>query len=181
MVDRVELLGVLIRSGEPSAARVVKIHQQLDKALSIALEEISLDKARDLSGSERGELVNTLRSILTIADLKKVAKVWEPKRKIDGSASQTEVAEALVALLQGERDPYVSCTTFTLAQARVLGHDERRALGDSIARWAPEADLRKLAKKWDKNNDVLADMNLSKLRLALLALLQERAEPAKNR
>jgi hypothetical protein len=108
------------------------------------------------------------------------ARRRRPKRKIDGSASQTEVAEALVALLQGEREPYVSCTTFTLAQARVLGHSEKRALGDSIAQWAPEADLRKLAKKWDKNNDALADMTLSKLRSALLALLQERAEPAKN-
>lgn len=181
MVDRVELLGVLIRSGEPSADRVAKIHQQLDKALSIALEEISLEKARDLSGSERAELVNTLRSILTIADLKKIAKIWEPKRRIDGSASQTEVAEALVALLQGEREPYASCTAFTLAQARALEHGERRDLGESIARWAPEADLRKLAKKWDKNNHALADMTLSKLRSALLALLQERAEPAKNK
>jgi hypothetical protein len=176
MVDRVGLLEVVVTQASFSAAQAVELNRQLDRALAIALAELSLQAARALPERQRSELESTLRDILTIADLRKVARTWEPERRIDSDESQTEVTDRLVELLNGRREPYVPFTS-TLEQARALGDRQKADLRDSIARLAPAADLKRLAAKWDRNNRALTSAARSTLAAGLLALLAGRTEP----
>lgn len=178
MVDRVGLLAVIASRAGLSAVQVTHFNRQLDKALAIALAELSLEDARVLAPRERGELERALRDILTFPELRKVAKRWEPHRKIDSDVSQTEITEALTGLLHAKREPYAPCTS-TLAQARALGERQKADLRDSI-RLAPAGDLRKLAKKWDKANGALASAVRASLERELLSLLDGKTEPLKG-
>jgi hypothetical protein len=146
-----------------SATQAAQLNRQLVRALAIALSEIDFRKARALPAATR-------------ADLEKVSRRWEPQRRLDPAATQTEITDSLVALLHGTREPYVPCTR-TLAQARALPDTDRAALTASIARWAPAMDLRKLATRWDRNKMPLASGARTALATGLLALLQGRAEP----
>jgi hypothetical protein len=176
MVDRVEVLSVLPNRGSLPAVPEVEFHKLLDKAIAVALSELGLQDARQLPTQDRAELEGALRHILTLADLKKVSKRWEPQRKIDDGASENRIADALVELLHGRREPYEFCT-ITLAQARSLGARGRDALCASIDRLAPVGDLRKLVKSWDKENRALAASDRKELASGLLALLAGRTEP----
>jgi hypothetical protein len=180
MVDRVELLTAVCNRvadrGSLSAAQSQKFNGQLDRALAIVLAELTLDDARVFSPPERVEIENALRSILTEAELKNVAKKWEPKRKIDSDATKTDVTRALVELLQGQREPYLPCA-YTLEQARALRGTERTSLRESISRLASDADRKNLAKKWDKDNPALTKEARSTLVASLLSLLDGKTEP----
>lgn len=180
MVDRVGLLSVVMDRvagrGNLSVVQASKFNDQLDKALAIVLAELTLEDARILSARERSELESTLRDILTPADLKSVSKKWEPQRKIDGSVHPNDIADGLIELLRGKREPYAPCTR-TLDQARALGSAEKGSLRESISRWASDADLKSLAKKWDKENRSLPSEERSKLIARLLSLLDGTGEP----
>jgi hypothetical protein len=176
MVDRVEVLSVLPNRGSLPAVPEVEFHKLLDKAIAVALSELGLKDARKLPTQDRAGLEGALRHILTLADLKKVSRRWEPQRKIDDGTSENRIADALVELLHGRREPYEFCA-ITLAQARSLGARESDALRASIDRVAPVGDLRKLSKSWDKENKLLAASERKELASGLLALLGGKTEP----
>jgi hypothetical protein len=178
VVDRVGLLTVIASRASLSAIQVTQFNKQLDKALAIALAELALEDARLLSPPERGELEAALRDILTLPELKKVSKRWEPQRKIDPDVSQTEITDGLAELLHTKREPYAPCTR-TLAQARALGEREKADLRHSL-RLAPAADLKKLARYWDKANGALAAAVRARLEKELLSLLDGKSEPMKG-
>jgi hypothetical protein len=184
MVDRVGLLSVVIdrvaHRGSLSVPQAKKFNDQLDKALAIALAELTLEDARILSSRERGELEATLRDILEPGDLRNVSKKWEPRRKIDGHVHPDEVAHGLIELLHGKREPYVPCM-ITLEEARALGGTEKDNLRESISRWASDADRKSLAKKWDKDNPALTSEGRDELIAGLLSLLDGRSEPAQKK
>ncbi len=176
MVDRVELLGVIANRIHLSGAQATQFNNQLNKVLAIVCAELSLEDARELSGRERSELESALRGILTFADLKKVSKRWEPRRKIDGDISQTDIANGLVELLYDKRAPYVPIS-ITLGQARALSDRDKADLIERITRVAPVGDLKKVAKKWDRRNQALASAGRAKLVAGLLSLLAGETNP----
>lgn len=178
MIDRVVLLSKLPNRGRLPATTERHFHELLDEAISMALAEAELEEVRGLSTQDRGEIEAALRDILELANLKKVAKKWEPDRKLEAGVSGNHIADSLVRLLQGERQPYVLCS-LTLDQARALGAQEKHALKHSIDQLSPLADLKKLAKLWDRENKGLAANGVSRKELtaALLDLLAGTTEP----
>jgi hypothetical protein len=176
MVDRVGLLEVVFTRASLPVAQATLLNRLLDRALAIALAELDLQAARTLPPARRGELESALRELLTIPDLRKVAKRWEPQRRLGADMTQTEITDGLAALLHGTRQPYVPCTR-PLPQARALTGADRAELDEHIARWAPAADLRRLAARWDRNNKPLAQSTRTGLAAGLLALLNGRTEP----
>jgi hypothetical protein len=180
VVDRVGLLEALVTRARLPAAQAAQLNRQLDRALALAVGELALKDARALPTAARAELEGALRELLTAADLRRLAGGWEPRRRIDADASQTEITDSLAELLRGAREPYEPCTR-TLGEARALPETQRAQLRASIARWAPAADLRRLAAKWDRHNRPLAQGARALLAAALVALLDGRCEPLAGR
>lgn len=178
MIDRVVLLSKLPNRGRLTATTELQFHGLLDEAISMALAEADLKDVRGLSSQDRGEIAAALRDILELANLKKVAKKWEPDRKFEAGVSGNHIADSLVELLQGEREPYALCS-LTLAEARALPAQRKHALKCSIDQLTPLADLKKLARRWDKENRTLAATTVARRELvtALLDLLAGTAEP----
>lgn len=176
MVDRVALLNVLPNRASLPPTTALEFHKLLDKAIAMGIAELGLKDARLMSGQDRKELEGALKHILPLADLKKVAKKWEPQRKIEDGTSENRIADALVELLHGKREPY-EYRDIALKEARELGGREKHVLSCSIKELAPLGDLKKLAKKWDKENKALATSERQQLATTLLALLDGRTEP----
>lgn len=178
MVDRVALLNMLPNRASLPATPELEFHQLLDEAIAIALAELDLQDARALSSHAREEIEGALRDVLKLADLKKVAKRWEPKRKIENGISENRIADALVELLHSQREPY-EYRAIPLIEARNLRSKAKEALAYSIGELAPVADLTKLAKLWDKENKALLSKTAERKQVAttLLALLAGDTEP----
>jgi len=178
MIDRVVLLSKLPNRDRLPATTELQFHELLDEAISMALAEVELKDVRGLSSHDRCEIEAALRDILELANLKKVAKKWEPERKFEAGISGNHIADALVELLHGAREPY-AFRLLTLAEARTLGAKEKQALSYSIDHLIPLADLKKLAKLWDKQNKDLAAKSVQRRELAaaLLKLLGGTSEP----
>lgn len=178
MIDRIVLLGKLPNRSHLSATTELQFHGLLDEAISMALAEVDLKDVRGLPSQDRSEIADALRHIVALASLKKVAKKWEPQRKFEAGISGNHIADALVELLHGQREPY-AFRLLSLPEARALGAKEKQALMHGIDQLTPVADLKKLAKLWDKQNNVLAGAGVTRSQLAagLLDLLAGTAEP----
>lgn len=177
MVNRIDIISVAAKKVRLPTTKANQYIKQLDKALGIVLSELPLVEARQFSEYHRKDLESALREAVALADLKKISKKWEPKRKIESGATQTEVTNALVELLYEKRGPYEPIT-FTLEQARNFGEKRKAQLQDEIERLAPLADLRKLARKWDKHNKSLPNSSRKEMSNRLLSLLNEASEPS---
>lgn len=173
MVDRVALLAALVKT-DLSAAAHKKVSDLLDKAIAIMLAGLPLTEAQGLNLEQKSELAIALHHNVTRADAVKVAKIWEPKRKIDAAASHTGIANSLIELLRDERKPYTPIT-LSLSEARALREAERTALAHAIMTIAPAADLKKLLKKWDGNNVALRTMQATEQATRLTELLEDKA------
>ncbi len=173
MVDRVALLAAIANADLPAAAQE-KVFDLLDKAIAITLARLLLTEARKLTSAEKSELAIALHHNITRADAVKVAKIWEPQRKIDPVASHTDIANSLIELLKDERKPYAP-VTLSLGEARTLPEAERMALIHLIITIAPAADLKKLLKKWDGNNTALRTAPAAEQAKHLVKLLQDKA------
>jgi hypothetical protein len=176
MVDRIAIIDSLAKEIELPPSKGVKFCKLLDQAIALALSEIALDDAKALSADRREELAIAMHNNITRSDAVKVAKKWEPKRPVDSHSSHKEIADDLVALLNGERLPY-SPISYSLSEARGLTEAEKAALANLIQNVAPTADLKKLAKKWDKKNKDLPSETCSNLVQTLNSLLQGDCEP----
>lgn len=176
MVDRVALITTVSKKIKLSPSTSLKFNQALEKALALLLPALSLPDARQLSEDQRGELAFAIRDVLTLADLKKIAKQWDPKRAIEVTSSQTEICTRLLDLLRGKSEPYFPISV-SLAQAQGLNERDKSDLLKIIGGIAPVGDLRKLAKKWDKQNEKLLAASKPDLGRALTALLEGMREP----
>lgn len=177
MVDRIALVTALTPLAKLSATTGKKFNDQLTKALCLVLSELPLDAARSLPPPTKGELVALLRSALTVSELKAVGKKWEPRRKPDGSETQSALAARLIEVLSGEREPYVP-PAITLSAARLLSDEDRDRLASALISVAPLSDLKKLAKKWDKHNADLQSAARSELVSSLQRLMFDEVQPA---
>jgi len=176
MVDRITIIDSLAKKIQLPPSKGVKFCKLLDQAIALALSEIALDDAKALSAGQREELAIAVHNNITRADAAKAAKKWEPKRPVDSHASHKEIADDLVALLNGERLPY-SPISYSLSEARELPEAEKAALTNVIQNVAPTADLKKLAKRWDKKNKDLSCETRSNLVQTLNSLLQGDCAP----
>jgi len=176
MVNRIDILSVTANKVQLPATKATQYLKQLDKALGLVVSELPLAQAQSLSSVDRKNLEIALREAIPIADLKKISKKWEPKRRIEASASQTEITNALVELLHQKRKPYVAIT-FTLAQARSLDNEQRSEIGYQIDSLAPLTDLKSLARKWDRHNKSLPNASRKEISKKLNSLLHETSEP----
>jgi hypothetical protein len=173
MVDRVALLAAIANTNLPAAAQE-KVNDLLDKAITITLAWLPLNEAQELALEQKKELAIALHHNITRADAVKVAKIWEPKRKIDATASHTDIANSLTELLNKGRQPYAPIT-LSLGEARALPEVEQRALAHVIASVAPAADLKKLLKKWDGKNAALRTAPAAEQAQHLVKLLRDKA------
>ncbi|MCI4662797.1 MAG: hypothetical protein MRY63_13370 [Neomegalonema sp.] len=176
MVDRTNLLKLCVEQVKFNSADAVKFNNTLSRALAIALPAISLERAQAICEHDGGDLIASLKTLLTIPELKKVAKAWEPKRTIAATETQTEIATALIELLEGSRAPYEK-PSLTLKAAHALSREQHEALRHLIAHRAPLAHLRSLATKWDKHGPSMKSEELGTVRKHLLALLDAQSAP----
>jgi hypothetical protein len=177
MVDRVAVLAGISPQAVFSAAAGKKFNDQLTKAIGVAMGSLPLAKARELPEPVRAEVGATLRGLLTFAELKAVAKSWEPKRKVEPDESQTQLANNLEALLLGVRPPY-SIPTENLVEAIALASAELDSLLKTLVEVAPWSDLKKVAKKWDKHNLSLQTLPRKQVIERLVALATGAEKPA---
>ncbi len=179
MVDRIALLSAVASADLPAAAEK-KVSDLLDKAIALKLAGLSLAAAQRLTPALKNELAIALHHNVTRAEAVKIAKIWEPKRKIDAVASHTDIANSLEELLKNERSPYTPIA-LSLNEARALSEAERMALEHLIMTIIPAADLKKLLKKWDGNNAVLAKSPAGEHAKHLVKLLFDEAVPVPKR
>jgi hypothetical protein len=172
MLDRIELLRDL--NGLPlkltgTAQRALE--KTLDKAIGQMLVALPLAAARRASPQAHRMISAGLIEALTMAELKKLSKVWEPKRAVPQGAGHAELAADLIALMNGDREPFEP-TKLGLAQARSLGGAEKAALAQGIERYASAPQLKPILKKWDKASPLNTGGDEKAVRAALLALLR---------
>jgi hypothetical protein len=179
MVDRVALLAAIARADLPAAAEK-KVNDLLDKVIALKLLGVPLSEAQELTSTQQGELAIALHHNITRADAVKVAKIWEPKRKITPAASHTDIADSLIELLKKERQPYMPIT-LSLDEAQALPEAGRSALVHLIMFIAPPADLKKLLKKWDGKNVALRTEAPAEQARHLSSLLKGASDQARGK
>lgn len=172
MVDRVALLSGIAKVGM-SVAEQEKVSDLLDKAIAVMLAKLPLTAARSLSAEQKTELATALHHHVTRSDVVKVAKNWEPKRKIHPHASHTDIANSLIELLNNERQPYAPIT-LPLEAARQLPEADRIALAHVLLFIAPPVDVKKLLKKWDSPKTALSTATAADQAKHLVKLLDIR-------
>tara|TARA_R110001599_G_scaffold24650_3_gene88874 strand:- start:548 stop:1111 length:564 start_codon:yes stop_codon:yes gene_type:complete len=171
MVDRIELvaeLGALPLKLTSTAER--GLEKTLNKAISQMLTGLELDAAKSAPGSVRKHVAQSLSDALTMAELKKVSKLWEPKRTVSAGVAHSELARDLVELLEGRRSPFVP-TKLSLPQARSLGGVAKSELASGIQRFSTPPQLKSLLKSWDKHSALNQSSDVNGVRNRLIALL----------
>lgn len=110
---------------------------------------LPLEAADALSSKEKKELEITIRDLYLQKDLQKLAKNWEPKRKL--AKPDEDLKDALrldlIDLLNGRRSLYAEPDIVPLEDAQ----KKRAYYQELITRLMPTADAKKLLKSWDKN------------------------------
>jgi hypothetical protein len=144
-------------------------------ALAAALPGLDLNVARQFPHSLRQDLDLFIRDSLDKKGLEGLAKMWEPKRKLDQGLKLTLRAD-LSDLLQSRREVYL-VPTLSLAAARSLSMSDREALKRTLDRLSPTADLKKLLSSWDKHFKPAPSARDEQLE-RLSKLLSGGAEPA---
>lgn len=151
MVDRVSLIVALAGKMPPlSASTNVQAEKALNKVVALFMQQMPLAAARRVSGQTAWDLRAALDEVLTRAELKKVAKLWDPRRAVGDETSQRELAGELAELLDSEREPF-DPTPRPLKEARALDAEARKKLKDEFTRFASRKQLNAVLKKWDKN------------------------------
>lgn len=149
MVDRPSLIKALDSLSKPTSSQAENIRKLLEKALTDLVLALPLAAAQQLGSGDRAEL-SLFLSRLDPKALEKIAKSWEPKRKLDLEIKRTLAAD-LVALIEAKRTPYEPIKT-TLEAAR-SNTDAVRA----VIAAAPGKDLATVWKAWDKHNKTIPE------------------------
>jgi len=178
MRDHFELLLAVQPTAELRAAEATKLVKQTNKILLALLKFSTLERVRALPPSVRQTLSGRLDVSFTLPELKAVSKAWEPKRKIEEGETQTDLGRNLSTLMQWGREPYLPVDSrLTLKSAREAVSEERAEMAMKIGDWAPKADLKRLLKKWDRNNEVIQTAGRNRQVDHLVALLAGKVEP----
>jgi len=174
MLDRFELLREL--NAQPlklNSAAHRALEKTLNKAIAQMIVGLTLQAARSAPESTRKAIAAGFAEALAMAELKKLSKLWEPKRAVPASAGHAELAADLVALMEGQRAPFEP-TKLGLAQARSLGDKDKAELLLGIQRLASLPQLKAILKKWDKASPLNTGGDEKAIRAALLGMLQAR-------
>ena len=173
MLDRFELLRALnsqplkLKSSDRTA-----LEKTLNKAISQMVVGLSLEAAKAAPDSTRCAIATGFAEALGMTELKKVSKLWDPKRDVPASTAHVELAADLVALMEGQRSPFEP-TNLGLAQARSLGEKEKAELVLGIRRFASLKQMKPILKKWDKASPLNAAGDETTIRAALFEMLGE--------
>ena len=171
MVDRIELvaeLGALQLKLTSTAER--GLEKTLNKAIGQMLTGLPLEAAKEAPGSVRSHIIQSFTDALTMAELKKVSKLWDPKRTVSSTLAHSDLAHDLKDLLNGKRSPFQP-TKLSLPQALSLGDAEKSELVYGILRFCTTPQLKALLKKWDKHSEINKSSDPSAIRRQLMALL----------
>lgn len=169
MLDRIELIQGLNRLPLKMTGTAQRgLEKTLDKAVGQMLLGLPLPAARAAPSSVRKAISEGLNEALVMADLKKVSKLWEPKRTVAPGVAHGELAADLTDLMEGRREPFEP-TKLSLIQARALGGSARAELVLGIQRFATLPQLKATLKKWDKASTV---DSAEKIRVRLVELLR---------
>lgn len=166
MVNRIGLIRALEPLIAPTATERDALRKSLDKALVASTLTLPLNQARQLEKPVRDELEIVLRDMLVAADLKKLAKKWEPARKLDAQM-QESLRTDLIDLLLDRRPAFEGLKPFDLASARA--NPQRARIG--IEKSLPTAEAKKLLKTWTKAKALPTARN--EIIAKLLAVLDE--------
>jgi hypothetical protein len=173
MLDRFELLRAL--NSQPlklNGAAHRALEKTLNKAIGQMIVGLSLDATKAAPESTRKAIAAGFSEALAMAELKKVSKLWDPKRAVPASIAHADLAGDLVALMEGERRPFEP-TKLGLAQARSLGETDRAELVLGIQRLASLPQLKAILKKWDKASPLNTGGDEKAIRAALREMLGE--------
>ena len=148
MTDRIELVYACGRLISPNQAQSQSIEKHINQALQTMILALPLPAARGLPGPLRDELSLAVEFTVADTDLPKLAKLWEPNRKLDADNKPT-LRRDLLDLLNGARSPYTKPLAAALQLVRALPDADRKSLRVAIERVAPLADIKPLLAKWD--------------------------------
>ena len=149
----------------------------LNKAIALAMSGVDLADARKADPSTQRNIKSALEDCLTMAELKKVSKKWEPKRTVTSSTSHQELVDQLTELLEEKRTAFQP-PKMSLAQARSFDPKEAAALAYQIEHLCTPAQIKSLLKKWDKHNQALLTRGAEAQSNHLIVLLNGEANPA---
>lgn len=157
MPDRVGLLSALASELPPlSDAANLEAEKALNKVIALFVSQLPLARARRMNGKAGRELRAALDQAMSYGELKKISKMWDPKRTVETSTSQTALVRELVELLDATREPF-DPTPRPLQEARALDRAAQSALKDALKRFATRAQLNAILKKWDPRARYPAD------------------------
>lgn len=172
MLDRIELIQGLNRLPLKMTATAHRAFEKtLDKAVGQMLFGLPLPAARAAPGSVRKAIAEALNESLVMADLKKVSKLWEPKRTVPAGVAHRDLAADLTDLMEGRREPFEP-TKLSLNQAQALSSTAKAELVLGIQRFATLPQVKATLKKWDKASPALTGGDDVAVRDAALRLLR---------
>ncbi len=176
MVDRVALLFAIASADLPAAAEKT-VSGLLDKAIALKLAGLPLKAAQELTPAQKSELAIVLHHNITRSDAVKVAKVWEPKRKIDAATSHTNIANSLAELLNNERKPYTPLNELPLTDALELTSAQKSELAIELRDKITRAEAVKVAKVWEPKRKIDAATSHTSIANSLVELLNNERKP----
>lgn len=171
MLDRFELLIAL--NSQPlklNSAGHRALEKTLNKAIGQMIVGLSLDAAKAAPESTRKAIAAGFAEALAMAELKKVSKLWDPKRAVAASIAHADLAGDLISLMEGQRRPFEP-TKLGLAQARSLGDKDKAELVLGIQRLASLPQIKAILKKWEKASPLNTGGDEKAIRAALLGML----------
>lgn len=178
MLDRIEALRQLdALSPKLNVTGERALEKALNKAIAMTLSGVDLEVVKGAGPRTQQNLKRALADCLTMAELKKVSKKWEPKRTVTAGTSHQELVGQLTDLLEERRLPF-SPPKLSLAQARSLDPIQTNALSYQIVELCTPAQIKSLLKKWDKRNKSAQTKGVEAQSSHLIALLKLHAEPA---
>jgi hypothetical protein len=149
MVDRLALMREMEPLIKPNGTQAESIRKTLDKAMVELALTLPLASAQALSLTRRDELEIVVRDFLSQKDAEKLARLWEPSRKVDTDA-KLRLKHDLIDLLHRRRSEYSMPKAIGLDAGRNLAGSDGVALRGAIERLAPLVDLKGLLRQWDK-------------------------------
>lgn len=120
--DRFKAVQKLVDVSELSASDAKKAQGLYEKLASLYVLQIPLKDAKSLSTDLRADLKVLIGDIFALADLKKLSRKWDPKKKLPADLSQSDLAAHLVALLDGKAAPTAAPARRSRSPQKEGGH-----------------------------------------------------------
>lgn len=172
MLDRIEFISELNKQSLKLSSTAQRgLEKTLNKAIGQMIVGLTLTEAKAAPSHLKSLVSKSFDEALSMADLKKLSKLWEPKRTVPAGVAQSELARDLILLMKEERPPFEP-TKLSLAQARSLGAHDKADLVLGIERYATLPQLKATLKKWDKASPLVTQGDINSVRSALLTLLR---------